>query len=463
MPILRSATIAATLLCAISISTSAMSVAADPTDRPNILFIMVDDMGYADLGSYGNRHQNTPNIDQLASQGLKLTNGYANAAICSPTRTALLTGQYQYRFPLGLEEPVGKNFPEDGNLSVEQPTWGSLFRDQGYFTALVGKWHLGDPPDHSPLQHGYNYFYGIPKGAADYFQHKADLASSETDYADGLFRNDEKVEEDGYLTDLFANEVIKLIENRDDRPFMISLHFNAPHWPWEGPEDEAVSATLGSIFHYDGGSLKTYAEMMSSMDTNVGRILKTLQNEGIADNTIVIFTSDNGAERFSDTWPFTGMKGELLEGGIHVPIIVRWPNRIAARSESEQMMISMDFIPTLLAAVGADVDESQFDGKNLLPVLLGEQAFEERTLFWRFKAHDQQAVRQGDWKYLKIGDHEHLYNLAQDQRERAELANKYPGKLAELKALWQEWNQHMLPYPENSSSQNNIGSYGDRY
>jgi len=438
-------------------------LAADSTDRPNILYIMVDDMGYADLGSFGNRHLDTPNIDQMAEQGLRLTNGYANAAICSPTRTALLTGQYQYRFPLGLEEPVGKDMPENANLSADQPTFGSLFRDQGYFTALVGKWHLGDPPDNGPLQHGYDYFYGIPKGAADYFRHIANLSGEQPDYADGLFRNGDKVDEDGYLTDLFADEVIQLIENRDDRPFMIALHFNAPHWPWEGPEDEAISAQLTDLQDHAGGSLETYSAMMSNMDNNVGRILGTLKNEGIADNTIVVFTSDNGAERYSDTWPFTGIKGELLEGGIRVPIIIRWPDQIKPDTESEQVMISMDFIPTLLAAAGADVDESQFDGENLLPILLGQKDPEERTLYWRFKAHDQHAVRQGDWKYLKMGDYEHLFNVANDPRERAELAEKYPEKFAELKALWEQWNKQMLPYPESSFSQDNVGAKADRY
>lgn len=203
--------------------------------------------------------------------------------------------------------------------------------------------------------------------------------------------------------------------------------------------------------------------MMKSMDSNVGRILDTLEKEGLADNTIVIFTSDNGAERYSDTWPFSGMKGELLEGGIRVPIIVRWPGNVASGSTSEQVMISMDFIPTLLAAAQADVNDAQFDGQNLLPVLTGKQAPVERTLFWRYKSHDQHAVHDGDWKYLKIGDYEHLYNVAKDPRERAELADKYPEKFAELKAKFATWNENMLPYPEKSFSQDNIGKHGDRY
>ncbi|GAB3114358.1 sulfatase-like hydrolase/transferase [Pseudomaricurvus hydrocarbonicus] len=419
--------------------------------KPNILFIMVDDMGYADLGVTGSRNTQTLYLDRLAKEGVLLTNGYANSAICSPTRTALLSGKYQYRYALGLEEPVGPGAPEDIGLPLDTPTIASEFKERGYETILIGKWHLGDPPIHGPLQHGYDHFFGMPKGAADYFRHRVELTKKVP--GDGLYADNDPVQREGYLTDLFADEAINYIEKSSaEKPFMISLHFNAPHWPWEGPFDEAVSKSLSSIFHSDGGSIDIYAEMMSRMDSSVGRILAALKAKGIDDNTIVVFTSDNGAERYSDTWPYSGNKGELLEGGIRTPIIIRWPGHIKANSLSDQVMVSMDFLPTLVAATGTPVEEDKYDGINLLEVLTGKAPQRNRTLFWRFNKGDQAAVRQGDWKYFRADGQEWLFNVTEYPRERAQLKDKYPEKFRELKALWAQWNQGMLPYRKNGYS-----------
>ena len=448
------------LACCLAVSPAA-ALAEEGTRQPNMLFILADDMGYADLGVTGSRHIRTPNLDRLADEGLTLTNAYANAAICSPTRTALATGRYQGRYPIGLEEPLGKKGLADG-LPDGQQTLASRLRGLGYHPSLIGKWHLGDPPQHGPLRFGYDHFFGMPKGAADYFRHRVELKEDVT--GDGLYLGDEPVVRTGYLTDLFADEAIRLIEASDaDRPFLISLHFNAPHWPWEGPFDQEISRNLTSIFHRDGGSLEKYAEMVESMDQNIGRILLALEARGIADHTIVVFTSDNGGERFSDTWPYVGVKGELLEGGLRVPALVRWPAKIAPRSASDQVIISMDFVPTLLAAAGGKVVADDFDGENLLPVLLGRTDPVERTLFWRFNAHQQAAVRQGDWKYLKMADQEHLFNLAADARERAELKDRHPEKFEELKQLFADWNGDMLPYQDGNFSEDVKKSYADRY
>jgi arylsulfatase A-like enzyme len=422
---------------------------------------MADDLGFADLGVTGSRNARTPNIDQLADEGVFLHNGYANAAICSPTRAALLSGRYQGRFEFGLAEPHGPDARAAG-MPLEQPTIASRLRDLGYFTALIGKWHLGSPPEHGPLQHGYDHFFGIPMGVADYFRHKAGL--NRNDPGDSLFLDNEPVEREGYLTNLFADEAIRLIEQaQPERPFFISLHFNAPHWPWEGPFDRAISDALTEIFHRDGGSLETYGKMVESMDRNIGRILLALEASGLADNTIVVFTSDNGAERFSDTYPFVGTKGELLEGGIRVPIVMRWPDRIPPRQTSDQVMISMDFVPTFVAAAGGDIDTREYDGINLLDVLTGAAPSVQRTLYWRFDANDQAAVRAGDWKYLKMADQEHLFNVTADPRERAELRNKYPEKFEELKAKFAAWDEEMLPYPEGNRTEYVQNGYADRY
>lgn len=428
--------------------------------RPNIIFIMADDLGYADLGCYGARSIKTPNLDRLAAQGLRLTDGYSNSPVCSATRTGLVTGRYQYRFRCGLEEPIGLiNF----GLPPETPTLPSRMRQQGYTTSLVGKWHIGSLPEYSPLKNGYDRFFGIQEGGADYFTHRLTFGSATST---GLVEGATPIERHGYLTDLLGAKAIEEVELavRQNRPIMLSLHFTAPHWPWEGPEDERLSRHITNPQHPDGGSLATYARMVESMDENVGRLLSALERLGTADNTIVIFTSDNGGERFSDTWPFIGAKTELLEGGIRVPLIIRWPARIPAGTTSSQPMISMDFAPTLLAAAGAGPELLRgFDGENLLDVLTAKAQPRERTLFWRYKAGNQAAVRDGDWKYLRILNREWLFNLAQDQRERANLSKREPQRFAELKAKYDAWNATMLPYPDDSATHDMSDLLADRY
>jgi arylsulfatase A-like enzyme len=430
--------------------------------RPNILFIMADDLGYADLSCTGSHHIHTPAIDSIAAQGITLRQGYANSAICSPTRTALLTGCYQYRFPIGVEEPLGPAAPAGIGVPLDRPTIASVLRAQGYRTKLVGKWHLGEPPKHSPLHHGYDEFFGIIEGAADYFRHH--MVMGNKDVGIGLAQGDTPIARNGYLTDLFGDEAVKTIEAPSDRPFFLSLHFNAPHWPWEGREDVAMAPTLGASFHYNGGSLAKYREMVEAMDQNVAKLLAALDRSGKADDTIVIFTSDNGGERFSETWPFTGVKGELLEGGIRVPLLVRWPGHIAPGSNSDQVMISMDFLPTLLAMAGGDVGQAgTFDGIDLSAQLIGKTAPVERALYWRFKANGQAALRQGDWKYLKLGDKDHLFDLSKDERERADRAPDDPARLQAMRLQWDAWNAQMLDYPLGSYSEDVRDHYADRY
>jgi len=415
-------------------------------ERPNILFIMADDLGYADLSSYGRRDYSTPVLDRLAAEGLLMTQGYSNSAVCSPTRVALITGRYHQRLPVGLPEPIRPSNRPIG-LPREMPTLPSLLKAAGYSTALIGKWHLGWPAEHGPLQSGYDRFFGIAGPATDYFSHRApQFADTES----SLFEGDVRVERSGYLTDLLADRAVEEIRlgTAARQPFLISLHFNAPHWPWQGPRDTGSSAGIASLNHNDGGSLEIYAEMVRAMDAAIGRVLAELERRDAARNTIIVFTSDNGGERFSDMWPLRGQKAELLEGGIRVPLIVRWPRRIAARGRSDQVAISMDWLPTLVAAAGA-APSSNYppDGENLLDVFTGAAPVRPRKLFWRFRARDQAAVRDGDWKYLRTGDQEQLYNLARDPRERADLKLREVARFDRMKADYAAWNAQMLPYP----------------
>ncbi|MBC3936621.1 sulfatase-like hydrolase/transferase [Undibacterium sp. CY7W] len=411
--------------------------------RPNILFIMADDLGWADLGCYGMRDFATPVLDQLASEGVRLTHAYANSPVCSASRTAIITGRYQYRLRVGLEEPIPDAKSMHG-LSPAHPTLPSLLGKSGYRTALLGKWHLGAAPEFGPLKSGYQYFFGNMQGGIDYFTHKAGVGANEPV---DLWEGEQLVHEHGYYTDILSQHAEQYVraQANEAAPFLLSLHYTAPHWPWEGPMDEAVAGTLKKLIHGDGGSLETYGKMVTAMDSGIGKVLQALKETGQADNTIVIFTSDNGGERFSHTWPLSGQKTKLLEGGIRVPAIIRWPAALKP-AVSDQICIGMDWLPTLLAAAGVAPDPAfPSDGVNLLPVLKQQEKAIPRTLYWRYKSFQQRAVIDNYLKYLKIGNNEFLFDLRQDPRERANLAAHYPAQFQRLKQQWQQWDATMLP------------------
>jgi arylsulfatase A-like enzyme len=418
--------------------------------KPNIVYIMADDLGYADISCYGRREYKTPNIDSLATNGIKFLQAYANSAVCSATRTALITGRYQYRLRVGLEEPI--SYGSQQGLPPEHPTLPSLLKKAGYGTALIGKWHLGGLPNFGPLQSGYDHFWGFRWGALDYFTHKYGIATSDTD---DLWNEDVQIHQVGYLTDLMGDQAVKMIGDyaAHSQPFLLSLHFNAPHWPWEGPEDEAESQRIREMADHDGGSMKTYAAMVTRMDFQVGRVLKALADNRIANNTIVVFTSDNGGERFADTWPFTGKKMELLEGGMRIPALVRWPGHIKPGTTTDQVAITMDWLPTFLAAAGAQADPAYPpDGINLLPQLTQGAAPVSRRLYWRYHFNSQRAMREGDMKYLRINGNEFLFNVVEDPLERANLKNRQPDVFKRMVATYEEWNSTMLPDMNGVSS-----------
>ena len=439
-----------------ALAVSVPGLAHTPGRKPNFLFIMADDLGWADLSCYGRTEYSTPVLDSLAAQGMKFTHGYANSAVCSATRVGLITGRYQYRTPAGLEEPLQN---PDLGLEPSHPTMPSLLREQGYHTGLVGKWHLGLLPNYGPLKSGYDEFYGNRGGGVDYYTHR--VAGNED-----LWDGDVLIDEVGYYTDMLADRSIRFLNDRSaepDKPWLLSLHFTAPHWPWEannelGRSESARLAQLPSesdldIVHFDGGTMDTYAGMVTSMDMNIGRILNRLAELGMEQDTVVVFTSDNGGERFSKTWPFTGIKTELLEGGIRVPLIVKWPGVTAPGSESEVPAMSMDFMPTFLnAAGGTPHPDYPLDGIDLAPALMG-RPMPERTQFWRYWSKDQKAVRRGRYKYLKINDNEFLFDVIADPRERGNLKDRMPELFEELKQAHANWNSHMLVDP-------NARSYG---
>ena len=414
--------------------------------RPNFVFILADDLGYADLGCYGGRSQCSPHLDRMAAQGIRFTDGYANSPVCSPTRFALATGRWQYRLRGGADEPIASRSARASpvlGLPASHPTLASLLREAGYSTALVGKWHLGFLPHFGPLKSGYSEFFGVMSGGVDYFLH-CDPGGKHD-----LYEGEELVHRRGYLTDLLSERAVAFVKRNRDKPFLLSLHYTAPHWPWETREDEAEARRISNIVHTDGGSLATYLTMIRHMDEGIGELLQALR--GIEENTCIVFTSDNGGERFSDNWPLIGAKMDLLEGGIRVPYIVRWPERVASGKTTAQLALTMDWVPTFLEA--ADVaphPEYPLDGVSLLGVLEHPDAIFDRQLFWRMKFRDQKAMRSGRWKYLSIENDEFLFDLGKDARERANLARRESERLIAMRARYEAWEATMPPIPADA-------------
>jgi arylsulfatase A-like enzyme len=418
--------------------------AARAQERPNVLFILADDLGYGDLSCYGRPDYDTPVLDRLASQGMKFTSAYAVAPVCTPTRCGLMTGRYPQRFEVGLQEPLTASSPPVG-LPQSQPTIASRLRAAGYETALIGKWHLGWRPEYHPNRHGFDEFYGSLSGALDYFTHVAPDAGGAA--LPDLWENEQRTTTDGYLTDLFTDRAVDFVSRPHGKPFFLSLHYTAPHSPWEGPGDRATAdhADHGTGPMTNGGSLGAYAAMMRSMDAGIGRVLAALRRARLERNTLVIFTSDNGGERYSFNWPFSFQKLYLYEGGIRVPAIVRWPGVVPAGAVTEQAAISMDWTATMLAVAGAPADAAPLDGESLLPTLTRDREIYDRALFWRTRT--RAAARIGRWKYVQEGSEEHLYDLGVDLGEKTDLKAREPAQLAELKRRYADWAAEMLPRP----------------
>ena len=420
------------------------------TQRPNFVFILADDLGYADLGCYGGRSDCSPSLDRLAKEGLRFTQGYANSSVCSPTRFALMTGRWQHRLRGGADEPIRSGAARgDARLGLPpaHPTLPSLLRDVGYATALIGKWHLGFAPHFGPLKSGYQEFFGALSGGLDYFTHR------DTAGFHDLFENEIEVHKKGYLTDLFSDRAVEFVQRKRKQPFLLSLHYNAPHWPWETRTDAAEARRIDKLYHFDGGSVATYLTMIRQMDEGIGRILSALKSSKIEKNTVVVFTSDNGGERFSDTWPLVGKKMDLLEGGIRVPYIVRWPGKVKPGGVTAQQAITMDWVTTFLDAAGVKPHaQYPLDGISLMNVLKNPKRTIKRDLFWKMLYRNQKALRSGDWKYLSVEGDEFLFNLAKDERERANFGKRDPQRLAEMRARYAEWEAALPKHPDASYS-----------
>ena len=423
------------------VACGAQTVAAQPRPqtRPNVVLIITDDVGYGDIGSYGAPDIKTPNIDSLARDGTRLTDFYA-APACTPTRAALITGRYQQR--ARLEVPLPTPGP-NGDLGL-RPSGRSLpqlLKNNGYRTALVGKWHLGFTQPLSPIAHGFDYFFGFKSGYIDYYQHTGG------DGKHDLFENDEPTHVTGYMTDLITQRSVRFIEDNAAQPFFLEVAYNAAHWPFQVPDRPSVAdrnARFVQPQEDPTASREDYVAIVERADQGVGQILAALDRRGLAANTLVIFTNDNGGEWLSRNAPLFHRKQSVWEGGIRVPALFRWPGRIPAGKASSQVGIVMDLTVTILAATGTHVPaDARLEGIDLLPLLREGQSRLERTVFFRYTlpARRQRAVRQGDWKLMLDGNNPMLFNLANDVGERDDLANRRTDIVRRLFPLIVQWEQ----------------------
>ncbi|MFF0551973.1 sulfatase-like hydrolase/transferase [Streptomyces sp. NPDC004311] len=416
--------------------------------RPNILFILGDDLGWADLSSYGSPNIRTPHLDALARQGVRFTDAYSGSATCSPTRFSLYTGRYPGRTPGGLAEPIADR---TAGLDPTHPTLASLLKEAGYATALIGKWHAGYLPDHSPTRSGWDTFFGNFGGALEYYS-KLGLGG-EYD----LYEGDATYKDLRYYTRIITERASEYVtRDHGGKPWLLNLNFTTPHWPWIADGDTAESAEIvrrikagdgRALWHQDGGSIDKYREMVEDLDRSVGEVLKALKRSGQEKDTLVVFSSDNGGERFSYNWPLSGNKASLQEGGIRVPNIVRWPARLDGGQVSRVPVFSPDWTATLLEVAGTRPHRAYpLDGVSLAGYLLRGERPAERDLFWRVRG--ERALRRGNWKYYRgKAGRDQLFDLAGDVREQADKAAVEPARLAELRAAWESVNAGLLPYP----------------
>ena len=409
----------------------------------------MDDLGYADLHIDGAVDARTPNLDQFAREGVRLTQCYAAAPVCTPTRAAFMTGRYQHR--IGLEEVIA---PSQGNidqgLSSTEPSLPRLMKDAGYATALFGKWHLGVRSEFLPNRNGFDEFFGFLGGAIDYYSHVGE------DGKHDLYENEKPAELKGYLTDEITARTVSFIERHAKEPFFVDVAFNATHWPFQPPDlketpPHPAGRPADVLRAWAGeGTREDYVKMLERADEGIGKILATLDRLGLRDNTLVIFASDNGGEWLSHMGPLSNRKRSLSEGGLRVPCVFRWPARLPAGHVSSQAAITMDLTATILAAANvAPAKSHPLDGVSLIPLLQKDAQRLERTFFWlgaRIGTNDR-AMREGRWKYISDSSlfPGMLFDVEADPGERKELAARHPDVLKRLRDKHAAWESSIRP------------------
>lgn len=438
-------------LLALAAACLTAGAAAQSQRPPNIVVIVADDMGYADLGVHGSRDMRTPNIDALARDAVRFTDAYVSGPYCSPTRAGMMTGRYPQRF--GHEFNLSPEHREFG-LPLEETTIADRLKAAGYRTAIFGKWHLGVGEKYHPLQRGFEQFFGFLGGAHTYIA----VGNEANPLLDGTARLEKF---DGYLTDTLAERASAYVKQQSSRPFFLYLAFNAAHTPMH-----ATKKYLDRFPHIQDEQRRTYAAMVSAMDDGIGKVLGTLRDQNLDQNTLVIFFNDNGGPTMATTSvnaasnaPLRGSKRTTWEGGIRVPFMIRWTGRLPAGRVDKRPIIQLDVLPTALAAAGVKAGNSPpLDGVDLLPFLTGvAKGSPHETLYWRFGG--MMAIRRGDWKLVKSREGAfvdadpavlkdltgaELFNLAEDLGETRNQAAARPEKVKELADRWQQWNKQLV-------------------
>ncbi len=410
-------------------------VPAFPT-KPNILLIVADDLGYGELTCQGNPQIPTPNIDSIAKNGIRFTNGYVSCPVCSPTRAGLMTGRYQERFGHEFNPGPAQAASSNFGLSLKEKTIAEDLKAAGYTTGMFGKWHLGYQPQFTPPKRGFDEFFGFLGGAHAYL--RAGIFGPNP-----ILHNATPVESIDYTTDAFGRQAVAFIDKHAGVPWFVYLPFNAVHEPLQ--TTEKYRARFPTI---KNENRQTFAGMLSAMDDAVGSVLAKIREHHLEENTLIFFISDNGgptAQTTSRNDPLRGFKGQVLEGGIREPFMVQWKGHLPAGKVDARPVIQLDILPTALAAAGTSAPvTSNLDGINLLPYLDGTNSdAPHAALFWRYGR--QHAIRMGDWKLENQGDGEHLYNLTKDITEKTDLATTQPAKVKELQTAYAQWNAQNIP------------------
>lgn len=417
-------------------------------EKPNVLLIVADDLGYHDVGFQGSQEVPTPHLDKLAATGVRFTNGYVSHAFCSPTRAGLMTGRYQHRF--GHENnPAWKPESTTEGLPLDQIMLPQLLKKAGYTTGAVGKWHLGAHPQFHPLKRGFDEYFGALGGGHQYFP--GDKGGAE--YTIPLNRNGAEAAHTDYLTTQFGNEAAAFVERHaaEDKPWMLYLAFNAPHTPLQAPK-----VWLDKFSHIQNVNRRTYVAMVAAMDAAIGEVLGKLEATKQTENTLVCFISDNGGPNlsgrgqgnFTDNTPLRGAKGDLFEGGMRVPFVMRWPAKLKPGTY-DQPVIALDLLPTAVALAGGQLPTDRvLDGVDLMPYLTGEKSgAPHERLFWRSGGpKGNHAVRQGSWKYVQVGQSApELYDLSRDVSETNNLSSTKPEIVTQIQAAIAEWEKGTIP------------------
>jgi arylsulfatase A-like enzyme len=427
---LKRKVIGALLLLALAFVPS-LALAADR--RPNVVILVADDLGYADIGAQSiSKDVRTPNIDAIGASGVRFTQGYVSAPVCSPSRAGLLTGRYQEKFGFEANEIAG--YQQIHGLPADQHTLADALKSEGYATGAFGKWHLGIRPECRPLQRGFDEFYGFLGGLHAYMNMRPAAAQGDN----AIRRGDTPVDEKDYLTDAITREAVSFIDRHESGPFFLYVAYNAVHVPLQVPD--SYTAPFANV---KPPKRKLMDGMLAAEDTGIGRIIAALHTAGLTDNTLVVFLSDNGGptdENQSRNAPLRGYKGQIYEGGIRIPMMMSWPGHVPPGRVLDQPVISLDIFPTALAAAAIEPkSELQLDGVNLLPLLM-EKTIDRphQTLYWRFLP--QWAIRNGDDKLMMGYDGKvRLFDLSKDVSERNDLISSQPDLAKRLQAKYDAW------------------------